>query len=551
MKPIIIDAREMTDSTEVYSTRPHPFFTIFIYVLLAILCVAIGWMFFAKIDMVVTAQGTVTTEDNVSTITNTFAGKIADLKVADGQEVNEGDVLYSIECDDLDAQMNQQRELLSDIQDRLKIANAYLSWLNGKGDVLEDFKDNQYYDEYNARKELVELNYDSASKSTDVEKSQYNTTLKNTQSSIEYYEDKIAKYKQLLSSINNQSNPFSENDAYYYSFIEGYLAQYTATKTQYDNEINNLNDSIGSLKDQKEDVTNQINELRAAIDTSNENIDAASEKITELQGEQQSESDLTSSIEEQEQMIAAEKANIELYNANMEELNENMISIDAEIDTANSQIDTYKNNQNDTLYSLKTDTIASVEQMKKTAEETLTTLQSNLDAAQNNLDHISDDMDQSLTKTNEINTAYSEIASYEEKEKEMRANIEELENNLGEATLKATKSGVVNLLENVETGDYLSAGTEVMTIIPDTEDSGSYSVDLYISNEDIGHLDEGMDVKYEIAAFPSEEYGNITGMIKNISKDTKVSDNNGISIIKPQRRWIVHNFIVNQEKKEI
>lgn len=46
MKPIIIDMDKMSDSTEVYNSRPNPFLTYFIYFLLLIILIAFGWMYF-------------------------------------------------------------------------------------------------------------------------------------------------------------------------------------------------------------------------------------------------------------------------------------------------------------------------------------------------------------------------------------------------------------------------------------------------------------------------------------------------------------------------
>lgn len=575
MKPIILEANEMTDSTEVYSSRPHPFFILFIYLILAMVIIAISWMCFSKIDIVVKAQGNVATEDNLSTVTNTLAGNITDINVVDGQQINEGDTLYRIEYTDLDNQLKQQEDSLSEVQNRIEMLKAYLEWLNGNSDALDGLKDNQFYSEYCAKAESIELNYDSVTESTDSKKLQYSTSLNSTQESIAYYEDEITKIELLLTALKDRENPFPQDEVYYYSYVENYIAGYNSSNKQYDKKIEELEDGLTELKSNKKSCDKQIKETDKLITTSNDKIQTATLKISELEQvinmsvqettvqeaavqettaqdnttqdttvqDSDSKQPITQEnttvdttqdnqklIEEQKQIIKDETSNITTYNSKIKELEETIKEINENIDTAENNISSYEQEKENALYTLQMENIATVEQKKKTSEETLATLKSNKSETQNNLNHVSDDTAKSLTKNGEINNTYSDISTYEAKEDEIQASIKQLESNIGETTLQATKSGVVNLLMDIEKGDYLSAGTEVMTIIP--EGSSAYIVELYISNEDIGLIEEGMKVKYEIAAFPSREYGNITGTIQTISKDTKVNDNNGISYYK-------------------
>jgi len=91
------------------------------------------------------------------------------------------------------------------------------------------------------------------------------------------------------------------------------------------------------------------------------------------------------------------------------------------------------------------------------------------------------------------------------------------------STVKATASGRVNFISEPAAGDYLSAGTKVLTIIPQGEED-AFVVKSYVKNGDIAKIHEGMEVTYEIAAYPSREYGTMTGEVTFISADIKVND---------------------------
>nr|MCR5500675.1 HlyD family secretion protein [Acetatifactor sp.] len=45
---------------------------------------------------------------------------------------------------------------------------------------------------------------------------------------------------------------------------------------------------------------------------------------------------------------------------------------------------------------------------------------------------------------------------------------------------------------------------------------------MYVSNADVGKIHEGQEVKFEIAAYPSSEFGYFTGRVKSIAKDISV-----------------------------
>ena len=108
------------------------------------------------------------------------------------------------------------------------------------------------------------------------------------------------------------------------------------------------------------------------------------------------------------------------------------------------------------------------------------------------------------------------------------------------------RDGTVNLLTELVEGNYIEAGVQVMTVIPVQNES--YVVEAYVKNNDIGKLEEGQEINYEVSAFPSSEYGNITGELLYISEDVKVDEEIGSAYYVVEGS--LKNSIVINEKGE-
>ncbi|MFQ7979378.1 MAG: HlyD family efflux transporter periplasmic adaptor subunit [Faecalimonas umbilicata] len=68
-------------------------------------------------------------------------------------------------------------------------------------------------------------------------------------------------------------------------------------------------------------------------------------------------------------------------------------------------------------------------------------------------------------------------------------------------------------------------GTSLGTIYPERE--SKYYAEIYVQNSDIAKLKEGQEVKFEIVAYPSSEYGDFTGVVENIARDISMNQNTG------------------------
>ena len=123
----------------------------------------------------------------------------------------------------------------------------------------------------------------------------------------------------------------------------------------------------------------------------------------------------------------------------------------------------------------------------------------------------------------ELYNVAEELAACRQTRNQMEQQIDLLKKSIEDAAVKATVSGTVNMVSELVTGDYISAGTKVLTIIPQGEED-TFVVKSYVENGDIAKIQEGMEVTYEIAAYPSREYGTMTGKVTFVSADIKVND---------------------------
>lgn len=471
MKPILVDMKDMSDSREVYESRPHPFFIGFIYLILGMVIIAVLWATFFQIDIVVAGTGTVTVQGNCSTVTNTKAGIVTACYIADGQTVQKGEALYEIEHEELDIQLANYESQKQENEQRLQMLQAYLDWLSDDTVELGNYADNPYYTEYSARSRLVTLNIEAALQKYKNEQDSYGTKLQSGENIITYYEEEIAKLTQLSTAVKNRNNPFSSEDSYYYAKANDYLTQYQNTKAGYDV-------TIGVLQQSLEDTWEHI----AAVES------AAAEKDNTGQLAQ-----LEATAKEQQQSL--ETAQVQQLTA---------------------------------LTNLETNTIASIEASILTYQQNLVTSRGSQEEIKSAIAGISEtgteDAVENIRQT-EIQTVTAEISSCEIKAEELNTTIAGLYKNVEDTAVYAPASGVINLAEEPVPGNYLSAGTAVLTIIPQDEDG--YMVEAYIDNQDIAKVHEDMPVKYEIAAYPSSEYGSLAGEVQFVSADLKAADKTG------------------------
>lgn len=130
MKPIILDMKDMSDSTEVYGTRPNPVFAGMIYCLCGLLVAAIIWMCAFQIDVVVKSNGMVKSSVETATITCIPSGKVEEYNIKDGAYVEKGDLLFRLDSTELQQKKQSYMRELKTTKQILDILDAYLEELD-------------------------------------------------------------------------------------------------------------------------------------------------------------------------------------------------------------------------------------------------------------------------------------------------------------------------------------------------------------------------------------------------------------------------------------
>ena len=137
MKPIIVEMRDLSDSVEVYESKPSPFIMYTIYAILACILGAVIWASIFKLDNVVTGNGIFKGTNRIYDVSSGISGQVSDCKVQNGDYVNEGDILYIVKVDSLGDTILSYNKELKNANARLEMLTAYEVALD-KGEKISD-----------------------------------------------------------------------------------------------------------------------------------------------------------------------------------------------------------------------------------------------------------------------------------------------------------------------------------------------------------------------------------------------------------------------------
>ena len=505
MKPIIIEMRDMSDSTEVYQSKPNPVLAGFIYLMLAMVVTALVWMYFFKIDVVVKGTGTVATAEEVATVTNQVSGTIMEKLVTDGQVITKGEVLYTVSTESQELQLAVLEKQLADNVEKTEMLKAYESWLESGEELPDALIGNLYYSEISTRKNMVELGKESTLQSHSGELSAYEVKLDANTGMIAYYEEAIIKSKQMIEDIKCRTNSFSEVDTYYWNIVENFLVQYQNTTLQYEDKLRGLREERSNT----EKGIKKLQELKNDLLKSQEPVQPLSVSC----GDSGSVSQGNSVLSNTEQQL--------------QELEKQIAEQEALLAVTDRSISAYILQKESALNAYEKDSIVTIENTIFNYQQNINSYKgANLEYENNR--HILKSQGTELEVDNlVIQERYSvaeELEGCRQTKLQLEQQIDSLKQSIEEATVKATMSGSVNLATELVAGDYIAAGAQVLTIIPGSKE-GEFIVRSYVENKDIAKIHEGMEVTYEIAAYPAREYGTMRGKVTFVSADLKVNNN--------------------------
>lgn len=241
MKPIILNINEMSDSKEVYNSRPNPFFVIFIYLILVMLIIAFVWLYFGQIDVVIKASGIVRPKTHIGTVINAVAGEVEKINYADGKQVKKGDILYIINYSKEESEKSVLNETISQKEHQLKVLSLYIDSVNADENLIKDFDI-----EYGVKYDSFLINLGAMELSLGSEDKQLLQDLKGLQENLSKSEKELKMYVTLKKSIIAGNNLF-ENDSeqeIYKNMFHKYMADMENAKITYDKQEQDIKNDM-------------------------------------------------------------------------------------------------------------------------------------------------------------------------------------------------------------------------------------------------------------------------------------------------------------------
>lgn len=563
---------EMSDSREVYDSRPSKVVPIFIYVCLSLLIIALIWMCIGRVDIVVKSHGIIRPNDTVSTISNVYGGKLIEVAVEDGEVVTEGQTLYVIEHSELLANQAYYEEQITYYENQLKQLQTYLKSVQDKKSYFTDTKEDI---EYAAKFKSYQIQLDSLQAQNDLNHKDYTYQIEYLTAQIEYYKNQMNESELLLKSIQQGKNLCSKNGkASLYHQYELYQSDYASLKKQYEDaakeiKLSTTNESLNNSYEYYTNMENGLVTLINSIELDKDEFDednnyrmqyeAYLEKRQDLWQVYQTALDIyevnnelkglaVSDWETEESRIACENAkkSYESYKSStllglkeqLKEVDQKLQEVKLSKDNTLSQDDLLKENtkaKQVALEQFKLKYEVDLDNNLKSLNETLTALEDKLSAAKRSKEAIivyenqgQPDQYASVLKyqNDEINSTIQTIDAYNAKKSELETSLESVNQNINACNVKAPCNGIINFSVDLVEGDYLAAGGEVLTILP--EGDSEYKALIYISNSEIGKITKGMQVKFNVQAYPNSDYGYLYGTITKISNDIKVDSQSGM-----------------------
>lgn len=485
MKPIIVDMKDMSDSREVYDSKPMPVIVYTVYSIALMLVIALIWAYFFKIDIVVKSDGVFQNNESIYEISSGVTGKITECKTENGDFVTEGQVLYELDIASLSENISNYLKDLEDVNNRIEILNAYEKSLTDGETILQKYEKNPYYKEFINKRELLYANIEANTVGIESQTKLYQGNIDNTSSTIEKYQQKIAKLVEVKQCVTSRNNTFAATDSYYYSMLNSYISNYNYKTLEYDNKISEYQTQINSYNEQIEEAEREYNSRKN---------EANQEVATVI--------DSTSTV--------------------------NADSLRRQKDILEQNIETAEAEKSQALNQLELQQIATVEQQIESLNDTVLSLENNLTTEKLQLESAEttgNGNTKEISILSEKGNIAAELLTYQEKKQQDENYLKTYDIQNNNCSIKASMSGYFYESEVMKVGSYVQEGTSLGKIYPD-EDAKYYAM-VYVKNSDIAKIKEGQKVKFEIGAYPSNEYGYFTGIVESIPKDITIDQSTG------------------------
>ncbi|MDL4838917.1 HlyD family efflux transporter periplasmic adaptor subunit [Aquibacillus rhizosphaerae] len=502
MREELKNLKDMSDSRELLEAKPNPIMPLFIYLLIIVVVISIVWTYFGEMDEVVKANGVVRTNETISSIRTEVPSKVESIEFTEGQQVNKDDILFTLDQSDQELQKQLLEEELTQVKNKKSQLNTLKQSIES-GESLFDEQvqdDNEVYERYVSYQTSLSL-YQQEFEDSTIEINQnieeQSNQRKNFQSKKENSENKLEQLDRLKRAIENKENLFDNKGNPYFSRF----ATIELTIEQMEEDVEQSEKAYNSLKEQKQIEEEKEEELPVAKEPElDESLEQGINQETEQEVEQTIDTESSNSVIKQEQIEESKR----LYEQAEYELEQ---YINQEILKVNNEIEQEKEKLNEITTAL--DGTSDYSEMMDSQEE-------NYSATLENF------------KSDMLVQVSNDIDGLDQRVDKLNQKLTVLEEQIQDSIMVAPVDGVVHVRTNVSAGDFLEAGTEVLTIVPDSSAS-TFKVQLSVLNRDIANTRVGDIVNFRINSLPYQEYGLVKGEITKISSDATIDPESGRS----------------------
>jgi len=529
MKAVIMDMRDMTLSKEVYDKKPTRFFAFFIYGLFALVITALAWAYFGHLDIVVRAQGIIRPLGQTIEVFSVAHGEVREVLFYDGMQVSRGDKLFALD----NFRLENERGVLQEQLDITNLEYASLRLYLRSIEAGENLIDSFNY-EFSARLDSFIVNLTAVEHSASTHSEFLQEEVRGLGQSLEYvqfelqvlrtfeqsiiasrdlfgYAPASGKKREIFTAYRNQFQRYMlemENlrlqRSAIQASIDGYSAvRYMAQGGQLSSDVLMVYINIFN------DYILQLNQLVAAYDQARDNH--ARNAVLYEAG-------FISTTE-----FGAVAARRDMAGAAIQEHSAFFITrIESEIRNAQNRREALQI-QSDTL---RANNLVNISSQRLALEAAVLEMNhgiTNTQLQQEALLFIDDRPGEvALLRLNEITQTLTQINIAEQEITRLRANLASIESQIEDSIVRAPIDGeLITHIEMAE-GGFLMAGIHVLSVVPVRGDS--LNAHVFISNHDIGNIEEGMTVRYDIPALPRRNFGEINGVITRISADITVEE---------------------------
>jgi HlyD family secretion protein len=136
--------------------------------------------------------------------------------------------------------------------------------------------------------------------------------------------------------------------------------------------------------------------------------------------------------------------------------------------------------------------------------------------------------DLELLKQTQLSTWQQELRNYEKEFADFQNQLAQTLREKESLNIKAPVAGTIQNLSGIYAGSPVFANQDLAQISPDA----NLIAEIYVSPNDIGLLRVGMDARLQVNAFNYNQWGLLSGKIKEISGDVQVTNNQPVFEVK-------------------